>query len=81
MGKISSYSTANSPLDGTEVLPGDQDGVTVKITIEEISAYVGSLGAGATGPTGPTGPAGATGPTGLTGATGPTSGEIIFEVE
>lgn len=89
MGKISSYSTANSPLDGTEVLPGDQDGVTVKITIEEISAYVGSVAAGATGPTGPQGSTGPTGPAGAdagiayqfnTATSGdPGSGKYLFD--
>lgn len=63
-----------APLDGTELLPAEQQNNDVHLTVQQI---VDRVGQGVTGPTGPIGFQGATGPTGpagfagLTGPTGP----------
>jgi len=71
-------------IDGSEVLPVDQAGQSVRVTLQQVIDKLGIIGptgpqgsvgpAGSTGATGAQGTIGATGPTGATGATGPTGG-------
>lgn len=70
-----------APLDGTELLPAEQQGNDVHLTVQQIVDHVGPGVTGPTGPagfdgvtgvTGPTGPAGFAGPTGPTGPAGGT---------
>ena len=68
--KISLLPSA-ATLDGTEIVPGVQDGADVGITTGNIAGLSPSGATGATGPQGATGIEGATGPGGgATGATG-----------
>ena len=53
-----------TPTTGTEQIEVVQGGVSVRLSLSQIAAYIVSLGLGVTGPTGPKGATGATGPTG-----------------
>lgn len=78
---ISGKPLANA-LTGAEIIPGEQSGADVHMTLAQVKTYADAAGVtgptGVTGVTGPTGPGvgvtgvtGVTGPTGVTGSTGP----------